>query len=855
MSLKIHQYRTFDQIYLFQSKDETTLSLKIYDLSRKRLSKESLQLESSQVQTLFQKHKANDFLRLFNKESLPLTSFLGSFFVELDHAIDLFKLQIPVENKRTEMFTCPITLEVLKDPVMDGCGHTFERAAIEQHQKNSSTCPISRKPINKSLPPNLKIRQAIDEWQKEDPIPTFASFKKINNNLARRNLDTAQECISEQEYEEALDAYTKAFQFTQNWEDYESLPLLFQKMGLPQKAHLAILYLVKYQLQAKEHEKALTTLETLLQENNPQLDLPLRMLLIRLYLETGHFSEALPLCLTTAQACERAHPQKAILLYRCLLNHNPTQWKLYPSLANLLSTPQEKAHLLLKGALLAIEAKENSTAEKLCKRAEQEYPNPFIDRLVHLQLLDRPLLNNRLQTLAQSYEESQDAKQSAKAYYHLTTIDPHPLYQTKFLQLHSILKPQKALQTSLKWLQTLLQEENYPAAETVAQVALDLFSKHPLTDPIPFYTALAHLHRHQNSPKLVETLTHLAQLYQAQGNLPLAEKIYQEIFQTTPTLDNTLALAQILELQKERLSEAVQVYYEAVGLCLLQDNFQRLEETIEKLLQLDPPLQNLKTAQKVQLMTQKHLCQLTKRVQELEALTKPQQPKLAFSPTQTTTPVIPQPVSVPLPACAFGKVKWATHFGDIGVEPPLPSNINQILQGPCPIWPGKTVQESHILVLIPTTVNGCPFTLKSLGELIQSPRTGPATKYRTFYPGQYQDAPVSQSYWTLITRDVIKGSRSQRYTTQKQQVATLAQKTGISYGVPNLLEATTAILMHHVSTGQRLYTDSPWTYTRCQEMYNAQWQMVVGGFSSGGLRIGNDRYVNEDGGVGVCRKL
>ena len=67
-----------------------------------------------------------------------------------------------------------------------------------------------------------------------------------------------------------------------------------------------------------------------------------------------------------------------------------------------------------------------------------------------------------------------------------------------------------------------------------------------------------------------------------------------------------------------------------------------------------------------------------------------------------------------------------------GVEPPLPPDIHQILASPCPIWPGKTIQETHMLTLIPATVNNQPFTLKTLGELIKQPKTGPATQFKYF---------------------------------------------------------------------------------------------------------------------------
>lgn len=203
-----------------------------------------------------------------------------------------------------------------------------------------------------------------------------------------------------------------------------------------------------------------------------------------------------------------------------------------------------------------------------------------------------------------------------------------------------------------------------------------------------------------------------------------------------------------------------------------------------------------------------------------------------------------------VPDIAFGKAAWAKHFGDVGVEPPLPPNIEQLLNGPCPIWQGKTVRETHLLVLVPQTVNGQPLTLKLLGELVQKPLQGNATKYRSFYLGEYKDPPAPASHWALVTRDVLPGSRSKPYAEQQK----IAQ--GYSgYQVPTILDATTAILMEYVRSGTRLYGDNPWTYTRSQEKYNKNWQLIVGGFSAAGLLV---NYYRDDGeyvGVGGLRKF
>ena len=219
-----------------------------------------------------------------------------------------------------------------------------------------------------------------------------------------------------------------------------------------------------------------------------------------------------------------------------------------------------------------------------------------------------------------------------------------------------------------------------------------------------------------------------------------------------------------------------------------------------------------------------------------------------------------QPVQVPtLPPTAFGADAWKKYFGDVGVEPPLPPDIDQILSSPCPFWPSKKVHETHLLVLVPQTVGGQPLTFKILGELVKNPLQGSSTQYKGFYLGNYIESAAPSSHWVLLTRDVIEGSRNKSYSDQQ----TLVSKKGQGvYTVPTILDATVCIFMEHVRSGTKLYGDRPLTFTRCQEKYRAEsdanWHLVVGGFAPeghSGLVVINRSGVHEKHGVGGCRKL
>jgi hypothetical protein len=201
---------------------------------------------------------------------------------------------------------------------------------------------------------------------------------------------------------------------------------------------------------------------------------------------------------------------------------------------------------------------------------------------------------------------------------------------------------------------------------------------------------------------------------------------------------------------------------------------------------------------------------------------------------------------------AFGPKEWFTYFGaHLRNVPRLFSNITEVLNSPCPFLLYKKVFETHLLVLVPETLGGQPLNLKTLGELVKTPLTGNATNYDYFSLGKYTDSPAPLSHWVLMTRDVIDGTRKKSFEDQQA----LLEKQ-VVYEVPHILDATVCIFMEYIRTGTRLYSNSPYTYTNCQEKYDNILQLAVGSFSDVGLRV---NYGGGSGqtcdGVGGCRKF
>jgi len=69
-------------------------------------------------------------------------------------------------------FCCPITLDIMKDPVIAPSGYTYERIAIEEHLKKTNTDPFTNEPTNLN---DLRVNRAL-----KDAIVAFLNEHQIN---------------------------------------------------------------------------------------------------------------------------------------------------------------------------------------------------------------------------------------------------------------------------------------------------------------------------------------------------------------------------------------------------------------------------------------------------------------------------------------------------------------------------------------------------------------------------------------------------------------------------------------------------------------------------------------------------
>ena len=63
---------------------------------------------------------------------------------------------------------CPITQELMEDPVIAADGHTYERSAIQRWLQRRQTSPKAGTPLESAtLFPNHLLRRLILEWREE----------------------------------------------------------------------------------------------------------------------------------------------------------------------------------------------------------------------------------------------------------------------------------------------------------------------------------------------------------------------------------------------------------------------------------------------------------------------------------------------------------------------------------------------------------------------------------------------------------------------------------------------------------------------------------------------------------------
>ena len=97
--------------------------------------------------------------------------------IQKAHTIEeIVELNVGEPAEAPESFLCPITYDLMVDPMVAPDGNSYERSAIEQWLQQHGTSPISRQPMQSGqLIPNRSLKDAIAEWQHQHSASPAAS--------------------------------------------------------------------------------------------------------------------------------------------------------------------------------------------------------------------------------------------------------------------------------------------------------------------------------------------------------------------------------------------------------------------------------------------------------------------------------------------------------------------------------------------------------------------------------------------------------------------------------------------------------------------------------------------------------
>jgi hypothetical protein len=205
----------------------------------------------------------------------------------------------------------------------------------------------------------------------------------------------------------------------------------------------------------------------------------------------------------------------------------------------------------------------------------------------------------------------------------------------------------------------------------------------------------------------------------------------------------------------------------------------------------------------------------------------------------------------------LGPDEWKSQEIVVGAVPPIPASITKaLLNEDCPLHPGEKIKDTHVLMLVPKTVNGEPYTALKLDELCAK-RKGSGDKliidnFSSWKSQEWAASPQAASEWVLIPKSdpdpdkvlALKHFRNKNIAGQ-QKVHTDYYP---EYREVKTLELMTAALLYDLVNKERLLPD----YLRCEEP-NPSGGRVCVGFCAYGLGVGDD----DDGldGVFIGRAL
>ena len=211
----------------------------------------------------------------------------------------------------------------------------------------------------------------------------------------------------------------------------------------------------------------------------------------------------------------------------------------------------------------------------------------------------------------------------------------------------------------------------------------------------------------------------------------------------------------------------------------------------------------------------------------------------------------------------LGAAEWMKGFNvDVGAVPPIPETITRkLLNTDCPIEPGKLIKETHILVLIPKSVDGEPYSALKLYELCSKSK---GSGNKLIYDGgsdlkgqSWASTEQAASEWVLIPKgdpDPAKVATDKHFRSKDIAAQDMVhEKYYKEYREVKTLEVMTMALLYDLTHKERLLPD----WLRCEEPNASGGRVCVGFFNASGLKVyvDNGGHVNAVIGRALARKL
>ncbi|CAM8889172.1 unnamed protein product [Rhodiola kirilowii] len=117
----------------------------------------------------------------------------------LNGDIDDYMSSQSINTNIPDEYKCPVSLDLMRDPVIVASGHTYDRNSIAQWiNSGHHTCPKSgQKLIHMALIPNYALKSLVHQWCEENNMPL--------NERASSSSDLEKNSSKRKQYEKAVD--------------------------------------------------------------------------------------------------------------------------------------------------------------------------------------------------------------------------------------------------------------------------------------------------------------------------------------------------------------------------------------------------------------------------------------------------------------------------------------------------------------------------------------------------------------------------------------------------------------------------------------------------------------------------